>query len=332
MTGTEPNGEEIKGSRKPPPGSGWKEPREIFKKPLRKLKRPVPLDEQVHNVLQLLRDRGSDMITGPSIKNFADKGEEGVKLGFSAEYVRRFFGTPADPKNPDSEYVEHLRGASHMVLEVRLAWMKENARPLWRALNAVFPRDEGGDRDYEILQRRAALSSETEVAEFYLERVRALGRGNEEKSKEDRKKERVLARAARMATARRFGLKTSEVARALGPDKLNVADLRREARELDALVEWGIQVLAMRCQYDELFVVFFRARDVKEEELRRTRNRRIVDLYLSELESGRSKSGARARIRSEYGISDGRIYQILAEVEEERGAERRRPGRPRKGN
>jgi hypothetical protein len=117
----------------------------------------VPFDEQRRNVVQLLRDRKNDLQGVASFKDFEEMGpQQGGQWPFSAEYVKRAFGTPVDPKDPDSEYVEHPRGASHALMEKRLEQLRAGAWVLWKAVNEVYPRDEGGERDYDRLVELAA--------------------------------------------------------------------------------------------------------------------------------------------------------------------------------
>lgn len=55
---------------------------------------------------------------------------QGGRMVFTAEYIRRYFGVPK-AKGEDAiyteEYVEHVRGASHVVLEKRLQELKREA-------------------------------------------------------------------------------------------------------------------------------------------------------------------------------------------------------------
>lgn len=219
--------------------------------------------EQRVNVMQLLRDRGSEFVTGPSLKEFEPMGpHSGEHWGFTGEYVKRHFGVPADPKNPDSKYVETLRGASHLVLEKRLLELKRDAPGYYRVVASIFPADEGGDRDYDWLVEKA--------------------RGN------------------------------------------------LDARRLLTRCNAGIDLLTRLCEHDELFVVFARARSVREEKKMEERNSEIADFYQAERDAGKSERSAALATRGEYGISEGRVRQIVELRRLEKGEPKRGRGRPRK--
>lgn len=232
---------------------------------LKKPRRPIPWDESRRNVLQLARDRGDPYITGPSLKDFSELGApSGMGSPFTAEFVKRYFGEPSDPENPESEYVENLRGASHAIFEQRVEMLKRSAPTLHDGFSEVFPRDEGGHNDYEWYEKKAK-------------------------------------------------------------------EVGGQWRGLMFLVDSALDLLASYCQYDDLLVIYARARSKREEKEMEQRNARIVEYYAQEKRVPERSEKTAARLTAvEYGISADRVRQIARLHREEMGEEKRPRGRPSK--
>lgn len=233
-------------------------------------------DEHRLSIIQLLRDRANAFTSGASLKDFAEMGPPGnERMVFNAEYVRRTFGVPRDPKNPDSEYVEHLRGASHAVLEIRLSELAEISPAMHRAVVTAFPADEGGDRDYE----------------YYKQNPQAA----------------LYAAWADEKGPWRHGF--------------------------DFLVELGINDLSeiSRAAGDELFVIFSRARTIREEKRLELKNEEIDAYYRDWMARGKSEYTAALNTSVAYGISQGHVRRIAESQRLSRGEEKRGRGRPAKG-
>ncbi len=286
----------------------------------------VSFDRQRLNVLQLLRDRANDLTSGSMIKDFAEMGaHQGGGDVFTAEYVKRHFGKPEDKTNPDSEYVEVLRGVSHVLLEKRLVELGRVAPILAGKVRDLFPREGGGHRDYEWHTERAALLEERareldtdealkrpgpgeEPGEFHWRKNRASG---------DVPDSEFLRTARLQAERKRLCDSCRARARALRKD-LYLCDL-------------GIDLLALMCQEDDLFVEFARVRTVLEDEKMEEQNAAIANEYeSSKARPGTPEKEAAQTVGDRWGISPSRVRQIAEGQRLVRGEEKRRPGRPRK--
>lgn len=120
------------------------------------------LEQYREDIVQLLADRGNDQATlggNEPVKNFEQMGAPSSgHWPLTAEAIKRAFGVrDKRAENPDeSEYIESLEAASFALLEMYLANLKEGAHILWDAVTTVYPRDEGGHRDYDYYRERAA--------------------------------------------------------------------------------------------------------------------------------------------------------------------------------
>ena len=282
----------------------------------------VAFDRQRENVLQLLRDRGNDLVTGNTLRDFQEMGaHQGGRMVFTAEYIRRYFGVPKT-KDEDAiyteEYVEHVRGASHVVLEKRLQELRREAPPLWRAINRVFPRDEAGDKDYERLKKQAAGAGEKVDDERYadwknrdldkeIERRRISGYETIQKASTERKVQELLH-----------------------DDHRRVRRANQAKQDL-WLCDRGIDVLTLYCQEDDLFVEFARARTVREEGEMEGMHAQIEAEY-EDLKAipGNSEKDAAEIVADRWGISPQSVRRIAEGQRLARGEEKRGPGRPRK--
>lgn len=283
----------------------------------------VPFDRQRENVLQLLRDRGNDLVSGPTLKDFAEMGaHQGGRMVFTAEYIRRYFGVPKKHDSEDAiyteEYVEHVRGASHVVLEKRLQELKREAPPLWRAVNRVFPRDEAGDRDYEEIFKKAAAGAGEKVDnERYAEwKNRDLDRELERRRVSGYE---TLKKASR-------GQKVQEL---LHDDHRRIRRANQAKHGL-WLCDRGIDVLTLYCQEDNLLVEFARARTVREEGKMEGMHAQIEAEYEDmKARPGNSEKDAADIVGDRWGISFQSVRRIAEGQRLARGEDKRGPGRPR---
>ena len=282
----------------------------------------VNFDRQRENVVQLLRDRGNDLVTGNTLRDFQEMGaHQGGRMIFTAEYIRRYFGVP---KNRDDdaiytdEYVEHIRGASHVVLEKRLQELRREAPPLWRAVNRVFPRDEGGDRDYERLKKRAAGAGEKVKEDRY-----------DDLKNRDLNDELERRRVSGYETLKKAS-REQKVQELLHDDHRRVRRANQAKHDL-RLCDRGIDVLTLYCQEDDLFVEFARARTVREEGKMEEMHAQIEAEY-EDMKSrpGNSEKDAAEIVADRWGISFQSVRRIAESQRLARGEEKREPGRPKK--
>ncbi len=97
------------------------------------------------------------------------------------------------------------------------------------------------------------------------------------------------------------------------------------------LCDLGVDLLALLCRNDDLFVEFARVRTVLEDEKMEEQNAHIA----SEYEEGKARPGTSEKEAAQtagdrWGISASRVRQIAEGQRLARGEEKRRPGRPRK--
>lgn len=286
----------------------------------------VSFDRQRLNVLQLLRDRSNDLTSGSMIKDFAEMGaHQGGGDVFTAEYIKRAFGKPEDKANPDSEYVEVLRGASHVLLEKRLIELDRVAPILAGKVRDLFPREGGGHRDYEWHTKRARRLEERAGELDQDEALRPVEPGEKPGEFHWRKNkasgdvpDSEFARTARLQSERKQ-LRDSCRARA------------RALRKDLYLCDLGIDLLALMCQEDDLFVEFARVRTVLEDEKMEEQNAAIASEYEeSKARRGTSEKEAAQTVGDRWGISASRVRQIAEGQRLARGEEKRKPGRPKK--
>lgn len=277
----------------------------------------ISFDRQRENVLQLLRDRANDLTSGSMIKDFAEMGShQGGGDVFTAEYIKRAFGRPVDKTNPDAEYVEHLRGASHVLLEKRLAELARTAPLLWRKVDEIFPREGGGDRDYEWWQKLAARLREN------ARRVSQMEGTEHDEPRPPRVGGRVSDAAVEAYAAKHWA--DREASRAL------IARAKEAEKDL-YLCDLGVDLLTLICLEDKLFVEFAAARTVREEAEMEESNSRIAAEYEDlKAKPSTSEKDAAETVAVRNGISAGRVRQIAESQRLARGEEKRKPGRPRK--
>ncbi len=277
----------------------------------------ISFDRQRENVLQLLRDRSNDLTSGSTIKDFAEMGaHQGGGDVFTAEYIRRHFGKPKAKDDPDSEYVEVLRGVSHLLLEKRLQSLKRVAPSLWSPVNKMFPRESGAHRDYEWHKKRAAELKE---------KARRLVEGSEAELDEPRPPReggRISDAAIEAYAAKRWAERSA------------VRDLQMRAEQTERelyLCGLGIDLLTTLCREDELFVEFARARTVREERAMEEQNAEIANEYEErKAERGTPEKDAAQFVADKWVISPSRVRQIAEGQRLARGEPKRKPGRPKK--
>lgn len=279
----------------------------------------ISFERQRENVLQLLRDRSNDLTSGSTIKDFAEMGpHQGGGDVFTAEYIRRHFGKPKDRDDPDSEYVEVLRGVSHLLLEKRLQSLKRVSPTLWSPVNKMFPRESGAHRDYDWYRARAAQLKE---------KSRRLAEGEDavgslDEPRPPREGGRVSDAAIEAYAARRWAERSA------------VRDLQMRASQAERelyLCGLGIDLLTTLCREDELFVEFARARTVREETAMEEQNAEIAGEYEErKAERGYSEKDAAESVAKKWNISSSRVRQIAEGQRLARGEPKRKPGRPRK--
>ena len=316
---------------------------------MRSIRPKISFDRQRENVLQLLRDRSNDLTSGSTIKDFAEMGaHQGGGDVFTAEYVKRHFGKPKDEENPDSEYMETLRGISHLLLEKRLRELEKTAPLLRSKVNTMYPRQGGGHRDYEwftALAKGLALAIEERHAEREAE---ALSLGPKRIQVEE--VERLAAelenppelfpeklQAAYERARERLTLSEAQqeefvriLVAARGDREAALARLRDLRKDL-YLCDLGVDLLTLLCRNDDLFVEFARARTVREEKAMEESNARIAADYEDrKARPDISEKEAAEIVADLNGISVSRVRQIAEGQRLARGEEKRRPGRPRK--
>lgn len=275
----------------------------------------ISFDRQRENVVQLLKDRANDLTSGSTIKDFAEMGpHQGEGNIFTAEYIKRHFGCPADYERPDSEYVEHLRGASHVLIEKRLQELKRTAPLLWRKVDAIFPREGGGDRDYEWWTQMAA--------KLRVKARRCVEGGDVEEPQPPREGGRISDAAVEAYAAKRWA------------DRKAARALLTRAKEVEKdlyLCDLGVDLLTLMCLDDEYFVEFARARSVQEETKMEEQNAALAADYEDlKAKPGTSEKDAAETVAVRNGISPQRVRQIAESQRLARGEEKRKPGRPRK--
>lgn len=275
----------------------------------------VSFDRQRENVMQLLKDRANDLTSGSTIKDFAEMGaHQGGGDVFTAEYIKRAFGRPADYDRPDSEYVEHLRGVSHVLLEKRLQELKRTAPLLWRKVDEIFPREGGGDRDYDWWKNLAVKLRE--------KARRSVEATNVDEPQPPREGGRISDAAVEAYAAKRWD------------DRKEARALITRAKEAEKdlyLCDLGVDLLTLICLEDKLFVEFAAARTVREEAEMEESNSRIAAEYEDlKAKPSTSEKDAAETVAVRNGISAGRVRQIAESQRLARGEEKRKPGRPRK--
>lgn len=277
----------------------------------------VSFDRQRENVLQLLKDRANDLTSGSMIKDFAEMGaHQGGGDVFTAEYIKRYFGRPVDKTNADAEYVEHLRGASHVLMEKYLQELKRTAPLLWRKVDKIFPREGGGDRDYDWWKKLSARLREK------ARRISEMEGAEREEPAPPREGGRVSDAAVEAYASKRWADRVAS--RAL------IARAKEAEKDL-YLCDLGVDLLTLLCLEEDLFVEFARARSAQEDAQMEEQNAAIAADYEDlKAKPGTSEKDAAETVAVRNGISAGRVRQIAEGQRLARGEEKRKPGRPRK--
>lgn len=293
----------------------------------------VSFDRQRENVLQLLRDRSNDLTSGSMIKDFVEMGpHQGGGDVFTAEYIKRAFGSPKEGGASSlltEEYVDNVRAASFVLLEKRLQELKRTAPLLHAKVTAIHPREGGAHRDYEWHTKRATRLED---------RARKLDAG--EDAGED--EARVEAGAGPGEFRWRRNTASGDV-----PDAEFERTSRRQAELVELrdscrasaralrgdlfLCDLGVDLLALLCRNDDLFVEFARVRTVLEDEKMEEQNASIANEYEeSKARAGTPEKEAVQTVGDRWGISASRVRQIAEGQRLARGEEKRKPGRPKK--
>ena len=289
----------------------------------------VGFERQRENVCQLLRDRSNDLTSGTTIKDFAEMGaHQGGGDVFTAEYVKRAFGSPEKGGQSallTEEYVDNVRAASFVLLEKRLRKLKLTAPLLHAKVTAIHPREGGAHRDYEW---------HTKLATRFEDRARELDAGGAAALVEVGDNPGELSWRRNKASGdvpdaefERTSRKQAELL-----ERRDYASARaRELRKDLYLCDLGIDLLALLCRDDDLFVEFARVRTVLEDEKMEEQNARIASEYEeSKASPGTSEKEAAQTVGDRWGISASRVRQIAEGQRLARGEEKRKPGRPRK--
>lgn len=277
-------------------------------------------NEQWNNVLQLSKDR-KNAIGGyhQSVKDFPEMGAvAGGHWTLSNESLVRSHGTPVDPKDPESEWKESIKGWSHNRLEEEIKWLDRTSSDLYTAYQAVFSPDHAGDSDYDQLKKQAQEFEELEQRiEHFVKNV-SLPRVNlHQHSRERVEGARKMREEARKDLLSMLARKKYLAGQQLLFERVNAA----------------LKLLTHRLWQDDLLVEYARLRTKDEDRTMEQRNESIYQRFLELTEEWGDKPEVAYRtIMKETGLSDRRAKEIVQKRREAHTGEKRPRGRPKRAS